>query len=170
MTLEQSKQILRCYMYPAWQGEQKPYKPWAWAMITDKNGREVGFIIHYRNKHRFLWRMLNYKAPDGQPEAEIRNQQIDLIRLCKMMIPYKVLSNTTTLLYRSVDISNNIHKGCFWKNLTFWFLYFLSFSALFMKFLGKIIMFPANLGRPGCFAYNYFPQLSLLTEIFMTNY
>ena len=36
-----------------------------------------------------------------------------------------------------------------------------------VKFLGKISTFQENWGQPGCFAYNYFPQLLLLAEIYI---
>ena len=36
-----------------------------------------------------------------------------------------------------------------------------------IKFSGKISIFQENWGQPGCFAYNYFPQLLLLTEIYI---
>ena len=49
-------------------------------------------------------------------------------------------------------------------------LSFLAFSAPFIKLPEKIFMFPENLGQPSRFAYNYFPQLYLLTEIYMVNY
>ena len=50
------------------------------------------------------------------------------------------------------------------------FCIFLAFVTLFIKFPGKTFMFPENSGQPGRFAYNNFPQLKLLTKLYMVNY